>query len=852
MDRRLCVRVAAIEDFAPNATSHDKLNRTEGHMDAERWQKIEKLYYSAAQRKQGERISFLAEACQGDEQLRREVESLLSSPEPSLQSNWPASETATTALVEIPNGRLAMGSRLGPYRIDALLGAGGMGEVYRAVDTRLDRRVAVKISREQFSARFEVEARAISSLNHPNICTLYDIGHNYLVTELVEGETLRDWMRHSPTEERRIEIARQVLEALRAAHEAGIIHRDLKPENIMVRHDGYAKVLDFGLAKRIAVWGAIPNEATVTNLSMPGQVLGTIAYMSPEQIQQQEIDGRSDLFAFGIIFCEMLTGEHPWRRKSAVDTLHAILHDAPPPIRTAALGLDAIAQKLLRKTPAERYPSAQAVLEALASRADQEAPQTAAPRKAAALDSIAVLPFVNAGGDADTDYLCDGITESLINYLSEIPKLRVVPRSTVFRYKAAEIDLERAIRELNARALLTGRILQRNDTLSVQAELVDSAAGAQLWGQKYNRKLTDISAVEEEIAREIVGALRVKLGSAERKRFGHRSTDSGEAYQLFLKGRYLWNKRTREALERAIEYFRQAIDRDPAYALAYAGLADSYAVLGSFAFRRPQEIFPLARAAAKQAIGIDEDLAEAHVTLAIVSSLFDFDHAAADREFRRALRLNSNYAVAHQWYGGHLCWMADFPRGLEELQEAQRLEPLSPMINVQLGAGFYHARQYDDAARVLLRTIEFEPAFWPAHYFLGTVYAQRDDERSALELEVAAGLSGRHPLTLSGLGRILARVGQPERARTMLEKLGTRAQSEYVSPTHFAAIHLELGDKDRALECLQDAVAEHSPYAMWLKVEPSFDALRADARFTTLIEKIFGSGDRVPRSQEET
>jgi serine/threonine protein kinase/Tfp pilus assembly protein PilF len=726
-----------------------------------------------------------------------------------------------------------------------------MGEVYRAVDTRLDRNVAIKISREQFSTRFEVEARAISSLNHPNICTLYDVGPNYLVTELVEGETLRNWMRHAPAEERRIEIARQVLEALRAAHDAGVIHRDLKPENIMVRRDGYAKVLDFGLAKRIAISGSIPSEDTVTNLSLPGQVLGTIAYMSPEQIQQQEIDGRSDLFAFGIIFCEMLTGEHPWRGKSAVDMLHAILHDAPPPIRTAALGLDVIAQKLLRKTPAERYSSAQAVLEALANRPLREAPQTAAFRKAAALDSIAVLPFVNASGNPDTVYLCDGITESLINHLSEMPKLRVLPRSTVFRYKATEIDLERAMRELDARVLLTGRILQRDDTVNVQAELVDAAAGAQLWGQKYNRRLSDISAIEEEIAREIVSALRVRLNSAERNRFGHRSTDSGEAYQLFLKGRYLWNKRTREALEQAIAYFRQAIDRDPTYALAYAGLADSYAVLGSFAFRRPQEMFPLARAAAKQAIEIDEGLAEAHVTLAVVSSLFDVNDSTSRGESRRALELNPNYAIAHQWYGAHLCFMGEFPQGLGELQEAQRLEPLSPMINVQLGVGFYLARQYEQAARVLLHTIEFEREFWPAHHFLGTVYAQQGDSRAIGKLEVAVELSGRHPLTLSGLGRVLARDGRPERAGELLDELSTRARNEYISPTHFAAIHLELGDTKLALERLQEAIAEQSPYAVWLKVEPSFDALRADARFATLIEKMLGYGDGAPRPQEE-
>jgi TolB-like protein/Tfp pilus assembly protein PilF/class 3 adenylate cyclase len=529
------------------------------------------------------------------------------------------------------------------------------------------------------------------------------------------------------------------------------------------------------------------------------------------------------------------------------------VHEAKHGVRVHLYNLykDGLGNRALpRKVGAFTTVAAEHANERLAAAGSRGKWPTVAPQTEA-LDSIAVLPLVNAYRDADTDYLCDGITESLINSLSEIPNLRVVPRSTVFRFKAAEIDLERAVLELNARVLLTGRIFQRHDTLNVQAELVDAAAGAQLWGQKYNRKLTDISVVEEEIAREIVSALRVKLNSEEKKRFGHRSTDSGEAYQLFLKGRYLWNKRTREGLEQAIKYFRQAIDRDPSYALAYAGMADCYAVLGSFAFRRPQEVFPLARAAAKQAIEIDEGLAEAYVTLAIVSSFFDVDRAASEVEFQQALKLNPNYAVAHQWYGAHLCFMTDFQQGLGELQEAQRLEPLSPMINVQLGVGFYFARQYEEATRVLLHTIEFEPTFWPAHYFLGTVYAQQGDQRAMAELEVAAELSGRHPLTLSALGRILAREGRTERAEEMLVELSTRARKEYVSPTFFATIHLELGDKNLALERLQDAVAERSPYSVWLKVEPSFDALRVDARFMKLIERVFGHRDREQSLQEE-
>ena len=321
-----------------------------------------------------------------------------------------------------------------------------------------------------------------------------------------------------------------------------------------------------------------------------------------------------------------------------------------------------------------------------------------------AVDSIAVLPFVNAENRQDTDYLCDGITESLINHLSEIPKLRVVPRSTAFRYKGVDIDPQRAARELNVRVLLTGRMLQRGDTLNVQAELVDAAANSQLWGQKYSRTLTDMCAVEEQIAREIADTLRIKLNRADKTRLARRATQDGEAYQLYLRGRYLWNRRTRDALGRAIVYFQQAIDRDPAYALAYAGLADCYAVLGTFTFGPPGETFPRAKAAAQRAIEIDENLAEAHLTLAIVGTFFEANRETAEREFRRALALNSNYAVAHQWYGAHLCFMADFQHGLAELDSARQLEPLSPMINVQLGVGFYLARRYEEAAQVLRNT----------------------------------------------------------------------------------------------------------------------------------------------------
>jgi TolB-like protein len=546
-------------------------------------------------------------------------------------------------------------------------------------------------------------------------------------------------------------------------------------------------------------------------------------------------DAPSDIFSLGSVLYEIATGRAAFSRPSAAETVAAILNDTPPRI-TASPDLDRIVSRCLSKE-ARKRPSAAAAASALRLLVERPRPS----RRSHAVDSVAVLPFVNAGNRQDTDYLCDGITESLINHLSGIPKLRVVPRSTAFRYKGMEIDPERAARELNVRVLLTGRMLQRGDMLNVQAELVDAATNSQLWGQKYNRKLTDICAVEEQIAREIADALRVKLKRVDKTRVARGATQDGEAYQLYLRGRYLWNRRTREALGRAIVYFQQAIDRDPEYALAYVGLADCYTVLGTFSFEAPGETFPRAKVAAERAIDIDENLAEAHVTLATVGMFFEANRDTAEREFRRALALNSNYAVAHQWYGAHLCFMADFQHGLAELDHARRMEPLSPMINVQLGLGFYLARRYGEAGQVLRNTLAFEPGFWPPHLFLSMVCAQeRDDSRAIAEAELATQLSERHPVTVSGLGHVLGGTGAPQQAAHLLAELSDRARTEYIDPYHFALVHLALGDVASAWPRLHDAVSEHSPYAVWIEVDPRLDRLRADDRFKRLLSDTFG------------
>ena len=744
--------------------------------------------------------------------------------------------------------RLSAGTRLGPYEILAPLGRGGMGEVYCARDSRLGRDVAVKILPQHLAndsaarTRFEREARAVAALSHPNVVVIFDVGEedgvHFVVMELLHGETLRERIqRSSCSQGEAAEIGAAIAEGLGAAHAKGIIHRDLKPENVFLTVDGPVKVLDFGLARMSSAGsGGLESPAPTAMETTPGTILGTFAYMSPEQVRGDTSDAPSDLFSLGSVLYEMVTGSPAFSRPSPAETMAAILNNSPPRI-TASPDLDPIVSQCLAKEASQR-PSAADAASALRLLVERPAPR----RRSRAVDSVAVLPFVNAENRQDTEYLCDGITESLINHLSQIPKLRVVPRSTAFRYKGVDIDPERAARELNVRVLLTGRLLLRGDTLNVQAELVDAAAHSQLWGQKYSRTLSDMWAVEEQIAREIADTLRVKLNRAENRRLTRRATPDGDAYQLYLRGRHLWNRRTRDTLGKAIAYFQQAIDRDPLYALAYAGLADCYAVQGTFTFGPPGETFPRAKAAAQRAIEIDENLAEAHVVLAIVSTFFEADRETAEREFRLALALNSNYAVAHQWYGAYLCFKADFQHGLAELDYARELEPLSAMINVQLGVGFYLARRYEEAAQVLRNTIAFEPAFWPAHLFLGMVCEQqRDDHQAIAEAAFAAQLSERHPVTVSGLGYVLGGTSAPQQAAPLLAELSARARNDYIDPYHFALIHLALGDETSALQRLQEAVSRHSPYALWLGVDPRLDRLRANAGFTVLLPGTFGS-----------
>ncbi len=749
------------------------------------------------------------------------------------------------------------------YRIEAKLGEGGMGEVYLAEDTRLGRKVALKLLRADLTKnedrvrRFEQEARAASALNHPNILTIHEIGQSeaghFIATEFVDGSTLRDLLSTGKPDLKKLcNIGSQVADALAAAHRAGIIHRDIKPENIMVRRDGYAKLLDFGLAKLSeAVSGeGVAAAATFKPVTTPGTVVGTIHYLSPEQAAGRSVDHRTDLFSMGCVLYEMATGEVAFTGESFLEVLHKITSEQPRPVRvvdtSAPPELERIVEKCLAKDPNERYQHGDELAVDLRRlmrtgdsgvRTDEKV--SARPRRRGkSIDSLAILPLTNASADPDAEYLSDGITESLINSLSQLPKLRVMERSTAFRYKGQQPDPQTVGRELKVGAVLMGRVVQRGEALIIQADLVDAVDGSQLWGEQYNRRLSDIFAVQEEIAKEISAKLMLRLTGEEKQRLTKRHTENTEAYQLYLKGRYYWNKRTEEALKKGIEYFQQAIAKDPGYALAYAGLSDSYSVLGYYNYLPPKEAYSRAKGAAAKALEIDDTLAEAHASLANLRH-YDWNWSKAERELKRAIELNPNYATAHHWYGLHLEEMGQFDRAMAEMRRAQELDPLSLIIGTAMGGSFYFARQYDQAIEQLQKTLELDPNFSWAHYLAAWAYEQKGMyEEAVTALKNALTLRGGSPEILARLGHTYAKSGRRDEAMEILDELHDLSKQGHVSSYDVAVIHVGLGDLDQAFALLERAYVERSSRLVYLNVDPLFDCLRSDPRFADLVRRL--------------
>jgi serine/threonine-protein kinase len=747
---------------------------------------------------------------------------------------------------------LAAGARLGPYEIVSLAGAGGMGEVYKARDTRLGRTVAIKITNEEFSNRFEHEARAIAALNHPHVCTLYDIGPNYLVTEFLEGETLGNWLKHAPSIETRLGTAKQVLEALCAAHDAGVVHRDLKPANIMIRPNGFVKVLDFGLAKQIPVSGGLDKESTATlGPTEPGQLLGTAAYMSPEQIRRQEVDQRSDLFSFGIIFYEILTGHHPWRRQVQVDTLHAILHDDPPPLPAGSTpnpGVIAIVQRLLRKSPHERYQSASAVHEALSGclesvRAVRGRASSGRSRRPSSkrVRQLAVLPLVDLSGDPEHDYFADGMTDALITTLAQIGALRVISRTSVMQYKGIRKPLPEIARELNVEAVLEGTVLRSAHRVRIAAQLIDARTDTHLWAKNYESELRDILAVQSEVAQAVAQEVKITLTPQERARLTAVRPVDPEAYEAFLKGRHYWYRRSPGAVIKSLEFLERATTKDPTYALAHAGLADSLNSLGwdLFAGLSPAEAFPKARRAAQRALDLDPGCAEAHAALGWAATAYDWKWEAAEKAFRRAIELKPQYGQVHIWYSHLLHAMGRIGESSEEARRAIECDPLGLILNLHLGWHHVYERQYERAVEQLQKTLELESGFVLGRLFLGEAYEQMGKFQEAIsEFEEAVNLSGRRPVYLAGLGHAYAVAGDREKALGIANELQQLSGGTYVAPRGIAEIYIGLAERDLAFYWLEKALAEHNGWLIHTGSNPRYDSIRVDPRYADLVQRI--------------
>ncbi len=852
-------------------------------MTPERWQQIEQLYHAALTRAPVERAAFLALVCAADESLRHEVEVLLAAnAEASGFLTLPALQCeAQQMAAETPPG-LAIGQQLGHYKILAPIGAGGMGEVYLARDARLERQVAIKVLPAQFTRdaerlqRFLREAQAASALNHPNIITIHEIGQaagalQFIVTEFIDGETLRQRLggeKLPPAQA--LDLAVQMAGALKAAHACGIVHRDIKPENVMVRPDGLVKVLDFGLAKLTERRPTPPTDLVDTQAltailarTEPGTVMGTPAYMSPEQARGLTVDARTDIFSLGIMLYEMLAGRRPFTGATISDVLVALLDREPPPLTELAPDVSAplaasIARALVKDCAGRYQTMAEFLLElehhklrlgfeAELARSGSSDPTPKRPPKRPAtnpaarrarktIDALAVLPLVNASADPETEYLSDGLTESLINNLSRLPRLRVMARATVFRYKGrGELDPRTVGSELDVRAVLTGRVLHRGDQLIIKVELVSTDDGAQLWGEQYQRPFSDIFTLEDEMAREISANLRLRLSGAQKNRLAKPPSTNVAAYQLYLQGRHHLNKWTAEGFQKALEYLQQAVALDPHFALAYAGLSDVLSDLCTRGHVAAHEYFPKAKAAALRALALDDKLAEAHCTLAKALHYYDWDWPAAEREYKLALKLNPNRSIILIQYSMFLVCQERFVEALRMANRAQELDPLSAYVGLVRGWLLWLSQQDELCIQQGQKLVELEPSFYGGHWLIAVTYFQQGRYAEALPCYQQANSLGNTPQLKVGLARASAALGQPEQARQVIAEL---QHLSHVPSYYLGEIYAELNDLEQAFAWLERAYEERDSHLVIFKLDRCFDKLRGDPRYASLLRRI--------------
>jgi len=896
--------------------------------------KIKEIFNAALRKESSERREFLNQMCSGNKPLRDEVESLLS----SYDNAESFMETpAVAAIPEAENYQLTKGQKFEHYEVISQIGAGGMGEIYLAHDTNLNRKVALKLLPTELTGdpdrlkRFQQEAFAVSALNHPCILTIHEFGKSedgthFIASEYVEGETLNEYCADKDVGlEKKLDIAIQASSALSAAHEAGIIHRDIKPENIIVRPDGYIKVLDFGLAKHVEEQSKADPEAATGPMvkTDSGMVMGTAPYMSPEQARGVKVDARTDIWSLGVVLYKMLTGQKPFKGETATDTIISVVNKEPPPITAyrddLPLELEWIVSKTLSKEVDGRYQTAKelrADLQKIKKRAEhedeikrsttpdkaleeekgestttireqipmssQETPTIATDQRGSSaatqssssleyvvtqakrrkllsvvggvivllgqisaigyfvffygnntkqIESIAVTPFVNESGNKDLEYLADGMTDTLISSLTQIPNLSVKARSMVFEYKGKKISPKKIGEELDVEAVLLGTVVQRGDNLKLSLELVDTKTGNALWSRTYDRKISNIIPLQSEIAKNVSEKLKVRLTGEEEKKLTKTTTVNPEAYQAYLKGKFHGDKLTMDGNKKAIEFFKQAVEFDPNYALAWSSLSEFYAL-------RSKEATPIrirkARSAAEKAIALDPDLAEAHVSLALVMYIFDWDFAGAEKESQTAIRLNSKYATAHHWYGIFLTESGKHDEAIREAKIAVELEPLSRIINISLSIRLLFARRYEEATQQHKKTVETFPEYARGHYWLAISLAQQGKFTEAIsECNKAKELGDRS--YRSCLGYVYAKSGKKREAyRILAEGLKANEINEYGR----ALIYAMLDEKDKAFGLLEKAIQKKTRLVLRLRTEAGFDNLRDDPRYKEMVKRI--------------